>query len=103
MTRFATQTDVLAQAAAHVDQVNAEIQTKLSTLAGAVSATAGFWRGETQRTFSTLMERWNADAGRLTDALNAISLAMAQSGAAYASTEERSTAVLRSSGSALTL
>jgi uncharacterized protein YukE len=49
------------------------------------------------------MERWNNDAARLTDALGAIASALAQTGTAYATTEEGSTSALRSSGSGLNL
>ena len=83
--------------------MNTEIQAKLSSLANAVGATSGFWRGETQRTFATLMERWNSDAAKLTDALTSISQAMSQTGASYTATEDTSTSTLRSSGSGLNL
>jgi WXG100 family type VII secretion target len=103
MSQFGTHTDVLAQAAARVEQVNGEIQAQLRSLSGMVAGTAGFWRGDTQRTFTALMERWNNDAARLTDALGAIASALAQTGTAYATTEEGSTSALRSSGSGLNL
>lgn len=103
MSQFGTQTDVLAQAAARVEQVNGEIRSRLSTLSGMVGGTSGFWRGDTQRTFMALMERWHTDAAKLTDALGGISGAMSQTGAAYATTEESSTATLRSSGGGLSL
>jgi WXG100 family type VII secretion target len=103
MSQFGTHTDVLAQAAARVEQVNGEIQAQLRSLSGMVAGTAGFWRGDTQRTFTALMERWHSDAARLTDALGGIASALAQTGTAYATTEESSTAALRSSGSGLSL
>ena len=101
MTRFTTQAEALAQSSAHVEQVNTGIQARLSTLAGAVDETSGFWRGDTQRTFTALMERWHGDADRLTDALTGIAHAMSQTGAAYAATEDRTTAAVRSARSGL--
>jgi WXG100 family type VII secretion target len=103
MSQFGTHTDVLARAAARVEQVNGEIHAQLRALSGMVAGTAGFWRGDTQRTFTALMERWNSDAARLTDALGAIAGALAQTGTAYATTEESSASALRSSGSGLNL
>jgi WXG100 family type VII secretion target len=103
MSQFGTHTDVLARAAARVEQVNGEIHAQLRALSGMVAGTAGFWRGDTQRTFTALMERWNSDAARLTDALGAIAGALAQTGTAYATTEESSASALRSSASGLNL
>ena len=103
MSQFGTHTDVLAQAAARVEQVNGEIQAQLRLLSGMVAGTSGFWRGDTQRTFAALMERWNTDAARLTDALAGIASALAQTGRAYATTEESSTSALRTSGNGLNL
>jgi WXG100 family type VII secretion target len=103
MAQFGTRTDVLAQAAAHVERVNGEIQARLTSLAGSVAETSGFWRGESQRTFAGLMDRWQADARRLTEALGGISATIGQSASAYAAAEESGTTALRSSGSGLTL
>ncbi|WP_116115701.1 WXG100 family type VII secretion target [Austwickia chelonae] len=103
MSGFQTQTDQMRSASAKVDEVNSAIQAQLSSLRGEIAGVSGHWKGSAATTFQQLMQRWDADAGKLSQALQGISEQIAASGRAYQAQEEASDQAVRSAGSGLNM
>lgn len=70
---FRTEADVMVATAARVDDTNNEVQSELNRLRGVVDSVRGSWTGSAQVSFDNLMQRWNASAADLQDALGSIS------------------------------
>lgn len=69
---FQTSVETMQQAAGNVDGVNSEVQGELSRLRAVVEEVSGSWKGQAQVSFHGLMERWDANAKSLSEALQAI-------------------------------
>lgn len=68
-----TEADVMLETAGRVDGTNNEVQSELVRLRGVVDSVRASWRGDAFVSFDNLMERWNASARNLQDALTSIS------------------------------
>ena len=68
------QTDVptMGDAAQKVDNVNQQIQSRLSQLRSQLQPLAGQWRGQGSSSFQSLMTRWDQDVSNLNQALSTI-------------------------------
>lgn len=100
---FNTEAATMAQAATRVSDVNNQINAELRTLFGAVEGVQAHWSGQAATSFQQLMQRWQQDSAKLSQALNGISEQIAASGKAYQSSDEANQQTLRSSGSGLNL
>ncbi len=88
MTSFNTETDTMAQASRHVDEVNSQIEGQLRTLGSQLAPLAGAWQGMAATSFQNLMVRFNENADKLRAALQGISTEIAGSSTTYAAEDE---------------
>lgn len=86
---FGTSFDVMTKAAQSVDQTVSEIRQEMSSLQGNLEPVAAAWRGGAASAFQQLMERFNADGQKLTEALNAIGEALRSNTTNYTQVEEQ--------------
>ena len=70
---FKTEADVMVGTAGRVDSTNDEVQGELTRLQGVVDSVRASWAGQAQVSFDGLMQRYNASAQQLREALTAIS------------------------------
>lgn len=70
---FRTEADVMVATAGRVDDTNNQVQGELTRLRGVVDGVRGSWQGSAQASFDNLMQRWNASAKNLQEALLSIS------------------------------
>lgn len=75
-------------AAQHVYDVNAQIQSQLSTLLARLDPLMGTWQGSAATSFQALKERWHQDATQLNAALKAIGEGLVKVHDSYNATEE---------------
>jgi WXG100 family type VII secretion target len=68
------QTDIqtMATAAQKVDAVNQQITGRLTQLRGQIQSLQGLWKGGAYSSFQSLMDRWDTDAKKLSQALQGI-------------------------------
>jgi WXG100 family type VII secretion target len=85
---FGTSTDVMTSAANSVEQTSQEITQALNSLKSQLEPLAGSWKGAASGAFNNLMQEWNDDATKLTQALADISQALTGSSKNYAVAEE---------------
>lgn len=100
---FNTETQQMAQAATHVDDVNTEVQSLLQSLQGSVEAVAAHWVGQAHTTFQGIMARYQDDAKRLSQALTAIAEQIRESGAGYSTQDEAAQQAITSASSGLNM
>jgi ESAT-6 family protein len=86
---FNTTVEDMERAGRQVGTVNDEVQSDLSALRTRLLPLAGAWHGEAAGAFNRLMERWDADAMALSEALRTIGQSIDSSGAGYRSHEEQ--------------
>lgn len=98
---FTTTTEEMDAAARHVLAVNEQVQGELSGLQNRLAPLAGTWSGDASMAFTRLMERWNADARTLNEALSSIGSAIQVSGTTYAQNEQQQASALSSISAAL--
>lgn len=103
MSGFQTQTDQMRSTAGRVDDVNNAIQSQLSSLRGEIAGVGSHWKGSASVTFQQLMQRWDADAKKLSDALQSISEQISASGRTYQAQEEDSAQKVREAGAPLNM
>ena len=94
MAGYGTSVEEMAKAATDVDNVNQQSQDALRSLASQLSPLESAWKGQASVAFRTLMERYQADAAKLHDALQGISEQLKGSSEAYARQEEESSSSL---------
>lgn len=70
---FKTEADVMRNTAHRVDDTNQEVSAELSRLRSIVDGVRASWEGTAQVSFDNLMQRWDASAKGLQDALQSIS------------------------------
>jgi WXG100 family type VII secretion target len=85
---FGTSVEDMARAGQHVLDVDADVQTDLVALRGHLAPLQGAWSGDAAMAFAGLMERWDADARSLSEALRAIGEAIQGSGRTYDQQEQ---------------
>ncbi|WP_436492354.1 WXG100 family type VII secretion target [Actinokineospora sp. HUAS TT18] len=90
MSGYGITPEEMAKAAVDVDNINEESQNALNSLRSALDPLRDNWKGVASRAFATLMDRYNADAAKLHDALAGISEQLKASNAAYVQQEEES-------------
>lgn len=88
MSGYGITPEEMAKAAVDVDNVNEESRGVLSSLRSALDPLRDNWRGSAATAFQTLMERFDADAAKLSDALQGISEQLKSSNEAYVRQEE---------------
>lgn len=98
---YQTTPEEMQRAAAQVQQVNDQVQARLSQLRNQLAPLAGAWQGEAATAFHGLMERWNTDAAQLSQALRGIGEAIQTSGRSYQQAEESQQQSMSSITSAL--
>lgn len=98
---FGTTVEDMARAGQHVLDVDADVQADLALLRGQLAPLQSAWRGEAATAFAGLMERWDADAQSLSQALRAIGEAVQGSGRTYQQQEEAQSAGLSAIRAAL--
>ncbi|MEV6714307.1 WXG100 family type VII secretion target [Lentzea sp. NPDC051208] len=81
----AAELDALAKRIISVDE---STQGTLRQVSGAVDQVGATWKGESATAFKTLMDRFNEDARKLSQALNTIAESIASSADVYARQEE---------------
>ena len=94
MSGYGITPEEMAKAAVDIDNINEESQNALSSLRGALEPISHSWKGQAARAFATLIERYDADARKLHDALGGISEQLKASNAAYVQQEEASSSSL---------
>lgn len=87
-SNFRAELATMQAAAQHVRDVNAQIQSQLSSLLARLDPLMGTWQGSAATSFQTLKERWHQDATQLNSALHSIGDGLARSQSGYAATEE---------------
>ena len=86
--QFGAQFEQMQAAANHVAEVNQSVQGQLSRLRSQLAPLTGAWKGQAATAFQILMDRWDADARNLNDALNGIGEQIRGSGTTYAQADE---------------
>lgn len=74
--------------ASHIDNVNADIMGRVSSLEGQLAPLAGAWQGSASTAFQNLMVRYRNSANRIQEALTAIAEQVRGSSTTYAAEEE---------------
>ena len=85
---YQTTPEEMRRAAARVREVNEQVQTQLSQLRNQLAPLGGAWRGEAATAFAGLMQRWDADARALNQALSGIGDAIDASALGYQRAEQ---------------
>lgn len=70
---FKTEADVMIATAGRVDSTNDQVQGELTRIQGVVDSVRANWTGQAQVSFDNLMQRYNAAAQQLREALASIS------------------------------
>jgi WXG100 family type VII secretion target len=86
---FGTNAEVMQKAAAQIRQTSDEINGELRSLLSLIEPLASQWRGDASTAFHQLIDRWNQDANKLTQALAGIADSMDTSQKNYSSSEEQ--------------
>jgi WXG100 family type VII secretion target len=86
--QFGAQFEQMQAAAQHVTEVNQSVQSQLAALRNQLAPLAGAWKGQAATAFGLLMQRWDADARNLNEALEGIGEQIRESGATYARADE---------------
>ncbi|MBV9010950.1 MAG: WXG100 family type VII secretion target [Pseudonocardiales bacterium] len=82
--QFGAQFEQTQAAAQHVATVNENVQAQLSRLYNQLEPLSRAWQGQAAIAFQILMQRWQADAGKLSEALTSIGERILESGATCA-------------------
>jgi WXG100 family type VII secretion target len=86
--QFGAQFEQMQAAAQHVATVNENVQAQLSRLYNQLEPLSRAWQGQAATAFQILMQRWHADARKLSEALTSIGERIRESGVTYAQTDE---------------
>jgi WXG100 family type VII secretion target len=86
---FGTTFDEMNKAAQAVTQTVQEIQAEQRQLMSALEPIAQQWKGQASSAFQQLLQRFNDDAGKLTQALDAIGQALGANTKNYSAVEEQ--------------
>lgn len=70
--QFGAQVEQMQAAAQHVATVNDNVQAQLSRLYNQVEPLSRVWQGQAAIAFQMLLQRWHADARKLSEALTTI-------------------------------
>jgi WXG100 family type VII secretion target len=86
---FGTTFDEMSKAAQAVEQTVQDIGAEQRKLMSALEPIASSWKGQAASAFQQLMQRFNEDAGKLTQALDAIGQAMSANNKNYSQVEQQ--------------
>ena len=86
---FGTQFDVMQKAAQSVQQAVQDINAEMRSLQGNLEPVASSWQGSAASAFQQLMQRFNDDGQKLTQALDAIGEALGANTKNYSAVEEQ--------------
>lgn len=89
-SNFRTELATMQAAAQHVYEVNAQIQSQLSSLLARLDPLMGAWQGSAATSFTVLKERWHQDATALNASLKGIGDKLTKAHGAYQATEDQS-------------
>jgi WXG100 family type VII secretion target len=87
-SNFRTDLSTMQTAAQHVYDVNAQIQSQLTSLQSRLDPLMGTWQGSAATSFQVLKERWHQDATQLNAALRAIGEGLVKVHGNYQATEQ---------------
>jgi ESAT-6 family protein len=101
-SNFRAELATMQVAGQHVRDVNAQIQSQLTTLLARLDPLMSSWQGSAATSFQVLKDRWHQDATQLNVALGAIADGLAQAQSTYntteASTQQSFTSITRKLG-----
>lgn len=103
MPRFVTDSAEMDRAVTRVNDVDSTIQASLSALRAEVATAPAHFKGEAARTFAGLMEAYDRDALRLSQALRGIADELKMASRDYATRDDERSSALKSSGSGLNM
>jgi WXG100 family type VII secretion target len=89
---FGTTIEEMDRAGKQVLTVNDTVQSDLALLRNRLAPLAAAWRGDAAGAFGRLMDRWDADARVINDALRTIGQSISTSSAGYRAHEEQNAA-----------
>lgn len=101
MDGFNTTVAEMTRASGLAHSAHADVTSQLATLRGQLQGVGAVWQGEAALRFTQLMQRWDANAKTVTDALASIADAIQSSGAAYQSQEDQAVGSLSPIANAL--
>jgi WXG100 family type VII secretion target len=84
---FQAELPTMQGAAQHVQEVNDEIQSQLTSLLSRLEPLQSAWKGQGATSFTSLIERWHEDATQLNSVLGSIGERLAQTHANITTTE----------------
>src|SRR5260370_537526 len=87
-SNFRTELSAMQTAAQHVFDVNAQIQSQLSSLQSRLDPLMGTWQGSAATSFQVLKERWHQDATQPNAPLRPICEALVKVHGNYQAAEE---------------
>ena len=87
-SQFRTDLGTMGASAAHVNEVNAQIQMQLQQLLSRLEPLQGQWRSDAATSFQTVKVQWNDNARKLSDALRGIGEALDQNKTNYATSDD---------------
>jgi len=90
---FAVDFETLYAAANNVRGSKTEVEGHLGALRGQISKLGASWTGDAAGQFNLLMERWDKDATKLTNALGDIADLLQQSGTSHQVNDEEQKAM----------
>jgi early secretory antigenic target protein ESAT-6 len=93
---YGTDFEVMAKAAQSVRDTVEQIQLEMRSLQSNLEPVASAWKGEAASAFLQLMERFDGDGQKLTQALTAIGEALGQNTTNYSQVEESNTGSITS-------
>jgi WXG100 family type VII secretion target len=93
---YSTEFAVMQKAGQSVSQAVEEIGAEMRNLESALAPVAGAWKGSAASAFQQLMERFQSDGTKLTQALQAIGEALGTNTTNYSKVEEQNSSSITS-------
>jgi WXG100 family type VII secretion target len=85
--KFGVELSTMQAAAQHVDEVNQQIQSQLTSLLNRLEPLQSAWKGQGANSFQSLVERWHEDATQLNQVLQSIGERLSQTHSNITQTE----------------
>lgn len=92
--RFSAEEAALRTGAGHVADAREELGGKIDQLRSRLTSLEGQWRGTGQLAFASVMANWEADARKLTSALDVFEANLTGTDTAYTETDDAAKAAL---------
>lgn len=87
-SQFRTDLGTMGSSAAHVNEVNAQIQSQLTSLMSRLEPLQAQWQGAAAGSFTQVKVQWNENARKLNEALRSIGEALAMNQTNYALSDD---------------